>query len=193
MSANVPLRGDTQPAVLEMLELGSGERPTPGYLHQDITIMPGVSLDFTCNPWEIPLAEGALVEVLALGLMEHLRFNEVKQTLRHMHTLLRPGGAFLFDVPDMQVWSEYLFNLTHGQSEKNPFPDYHIWSTMYGWQRWPGDEHKSGWTRDSLLQELQAAGFNGWEEGVTVFTSKGIERRRFGRPADAHLYIKAIK
>lgn len=175
------------------LELGSGARPTPGYLHQDITQQPEVDLDFTCDPWEIPLPPGSLTEVLALGLVEHLRFTEVRKTLRHMNLLLRPGGAFFFDVPDMTVWSEYLYNLTHGSGEKNPFTEEHVWSTVYGWQRWPGDEHKSGWTRQSMLAELQAAGFSHIVEGVTLFTEKGLDRRRFGRPHDAHLYLKAIK
>lgn len=175
------------------LELGCGPNPTPGYLHQDITHLEGIKLDFICNPWEIPLNEGSLTEVLALGLVEHLRFAEVRQTLDHMHHLLQNGGAFLFDVPDMKVWSEYLFNLTHDHPEKNPFPPKHIWSTVYGWQRWPGDEHKSGWTRESIIEEVSSAGYSRIEEGVHIYAEKGIQRGRFTRPSDAHIYIKAIK
>jgi predicted SAM-dependent methyltransferase len=175
------------------LELGSGERPTPGYLHQDITPQDGVDLDFTCQPWELPIAVGSLSEVIGLGLMEHLRFKEFHATLRKIHQLLEDDGVFLFDVPDMKVWSEYLYNLPHGKQDENPFTPEHIWSTTYGWQRWPGDEHKSGWTRDSLLEAIKAAGFERFEEGVEIFTSKGIHRRRFTRPHDAHLYFKLIK
>ena len=110
-----------------------------------------------------------------------------------MYALLQPGGAFFFDVPDMTVWSEYLFNVTHGTGDKNPFTEEHVWNTVYGWQRWPGDEHKSGWTRRSMFAELHNAGFSRIAEGVAQFTEKGLERRRFGRPHDAHLYLKAIK
>ena len=143
----------------------------------------------------IGIDENSLSEVIALGVVEHLRFKEVDQTLRHMHKILKPDGAFLFDVPDMKVWSEYLFNLTHGQREKIPshFTEEHIWSTMYGWQRWPGDEHKSGWTHDTLKKAVYAAGYRNIEEGVQIFTQKGIQRGRFTRPGDAHIYIKAIK
>src|SRR6185503_20190430 len=91
------------------LELGCGARPTPGYLHQDVTAQPGVELDFTCAPWELPLPDGALDRV--------------------------------------------------------PFEPQHVWSTFYGWQRWPGDEHKSGWTRESLFAALDDAGFAAREEG----------------------------
>lgn len=175
------------------LELGCGMNPTPGYLHQDITIVENTKLDFICDPWEISIEENTLEEVIALGMIEHLRYKEVELLLHHVRKLLQPKGEFLFDVPDMQIWSEYLFNLTHDQSEKNPFEDYHIWSTFYGWQRWPGDEHKSGWTRKSIVQKVEEAGFSKIIEGVEIFTEKGFERGRFTREGDAHVYIKAIK
>ena len=95
------------------LELGSGERPTPGYLHQDVTAQPGVALDFQCEPWEIPLPPGSLDEVIALGVVEHLRFADVARTLAHLHDLLATGGVFVFDVPDMTVWVNYLHTVIH--------------------------------------------------------------------------------
>jgi len=177
----------------DKLEIGCGRRPTEGYLHQDTAALRGVRLDFTCNPWEIPLKENSLSEVLALAVMEHLRFSEFRSTLTHVYKLLRKRGIFLFDVPDMRVWSEYLYNLTHGQQRKNPFTPKHIWSTIYGWQRWPGDEHKCGWTREELVKLLRKTGFTKIEEGVDMFISRGINRRRFFRPADAHIYVKATK
>ncbi len=181
------------PTSCDRLELGCGARPTPGYLHQDVTAQEGVELDFICTPCEIALPEASLTEIIALGVMEHLRFAEVHETLAHLHGLLKEGGELLFDVPDMKVWAEYLMNVTHGASEKNPFTDEHVWSTIYGWQRWPGDEHKSGWTRESITDALTDAGFQTISEGVEHFTEKGFERRRFGRPEDAHLYMKAIR
>jgi len=177
----------------DKLELGAGARLAEGYLHQDVTNLENVKLDFVCNAWEVPLSENSLSEVLALGMMEHLRFKEFGKTLAHIYKLLKKGGCFLFDVPDMKVWSEYLHNVTHGHPEKNPCTAEHVWSTMYGWQRWPGDEHKSGWTKDSVIKALKENKFMKIEEGVTVFTSKGIERNRFKRSWDAHVYIKAIK
>jgi predicted SAM-dependent methyltransferase len=177
---------------MQKLELGCGDKPTPGYLHQDI-IKRDILLDFVCNPWEIKLPEGALSQVIALGVIEHMRFEEVRMTLKHMNLLLVKNGEFLFDVPDMTIWSEYLHNMLHGMSEKNPFSDYHVWNTFYGWQRWPGDEHKSGWTKNSITKEINDANYSKIEEGSVIFTSIGIFRDRFIRKGDAHLYIKAIK
>lgn len=178
----------------DKLELGCGQRPTPGYLHQDITIQPGVELDFNCPIWEIPLPENSLSEVIALALMEHLRFAEFTEALRHIHQLLRPGGEFLFDLPDIKIWSEYLYYITHGSPEKSPFSREHVFATFWGWQRWPGDEHKCAWQKDDLFRHLWDIGFSDVIGGdPQIFLSRGISRNRFQNPADAHLYIRAVK
>lgn len=176
------------------LELGCGQRPTPGYLHQDITAQPGVKLDFNCQIWEIRLKEDSLSEIIAVGLMEHLRFEEFTRALKHIHKLLSPRGEFLFDMPDIRIWSEYLYNITHGAPEKSPFPQEHVYATFWGWQRWPGDEHKCAWLKDDLFRHLGKIGFKDiHDENHQIFLSRGISRDRFQNPADAHLYIRAIK
>jgi predicted SAM-dependent methyltransferase len=178
----------------EKLELGCGQRPTPGYLHQDITSQPDVKLDFNCQIWEIPLKENSLSEIIALALMEHLCFADFTKALKHIHRLLAPGGEFLFDLPDIEKWSEYLYYITHGIPEKSPFPKEHIYATFWGWQRWPGDEHKCAWMKDDLFKHLKEIGFSKiFHEDTRIFLSRGISRNRFKNLADAHLYIKAIK
>jgi predicted SAM-dependent methyltransferase len=167
------------------LELGCGYRPTEGYLHQDITVM--ATLDYSCDPWLIDLPENSLSEVLALGVMEHLRFEEFRKTVKHVHYLLAPGGLFLFAVPDLFIWSGYLYKSLRG--EETPFKREHILSTIYGWQRWVGDEHKSAWDFVSLKKELREFDvYDGLDD-----LKQRVERNRFYRQVDAHLYIKAIK
>jgi predicted SAM-dependent methyltransferase len=173
---------------MKKLELGCGDRPTPGYLHQDIIEL--VPLDFGCQPWEIPLNNNVMSEVIAIGVMEHLRLEDFRKTIAHVYKLLEPGGIFLFDVPDIKVWSEYLYNTLRGFPA--PFTREHIFATIWGWQRWPGDEHKYGWTYTAILQELEPLGFT-IDEGKKDIMDRGIVRNRFSRPKDAHIYIKAIK
>lgn len=178
----------------DKLELGSGQRPTPGYLHQDITNQPDVALDFHCQIWEIPLKENSLSEIIALALMEHLRFADFTRALKHIYKLLAPGGVFLFDLPDIKIWSEYLYKITHGMQGEVPFSPKHVFATFWGWQRWPGDEHQCAWLKDDLFQHLREIGFSEiLAESPQIFLSRGISRGRFKNPADAHLYIKAMK
>jgi len=173
----------------DKLELGSGHRPTLGFMSNDINDFEGI--DIVGNPWEIDLEDGSLEEVLALGLIEHLTFEQVDKTFLNVQRMLRPGGIFLFDVPDIVVWCKYAVD--HFQGKDVPFDIDHIFSTLYGWQRWPGDEHKSGWYTEKLVKTLNQSGFLELDFGVDLFLKKGISRRRMTRPADAHIYCQAKK
>jgi predicted SAM-dependent methyltransferase len=126
--------------------------------------------------------------------MEHLRFEDFNKTIAHMYKLLEPGGIFRFDVPDLTVWSQYLYDVI--RNKPVPFEKQHILNTIWGWQRWPGDEHKSGWTSESVYEALKKGGFSNMTTGTEIindFIRRGIERNRFRRPEDAHIYIKTVK
>lgn len=168
------------------IELGCGVNQTPGYLHNDINPFDGV--DIVGNPWEIDLPDHSMNEVIALGLMEHLTYQQFSLTLDKVRRLLEPGGLFLFDVPDIPVWCRYVVD--HFEGKEIPFSIDHVFCTLYGWQRWPGDEHKSGWYREKLDQALNQAGFTEVEYGLQPFQERGIVRRRMSRPHDAHLYCQ---
>jgi predicted SAM-dependent methyltransferase len=171
------------------LELGCGHRPTPGYIHNDLNAFDGV--DIVGNPWEISLPEGSMEEVIALGLVEHLTYEQVHATLRNINRMLKPGGVFLFDVPDIPVWCKYVVD--HFDGKPIPFTIDHVFNTLYGWQRWPGDEHKSGWYSDKLDEAVKAAGYTNVSYSVDHFLSRGLERNRMTRPTDAHLYCAAVR
>ena len=62
---------------LRKLEIGCGQRPSPGYIHNDVNAFEGV--DIVGMPWEIDFAENSLDEVLALGVIEHLTYGQVTE------------------------------------------------------------------------------------------------------------------
>ena len=79
------------------------------------------------------------------------------------------------------------------------FEHNHILATIYGWQRWKGDEHKSGWN-EKTLKELICSKCN--SEGhfdiyisdtPEIYRKLGLHRNRFDRKHDAHLYVKLKK
>lgn len=167
------------------LELGSGQRPTPGYIATDIYAWPG--LDQVCNAWEVQVPFGSIEEILALGVIEHLTYQQARETFTRAHQLLIPGGEFWFDVPDIETWCSYFVDNRWGFSTE------HILATLYGWQRWEGDEHKSGWTEDLLEQELRMFSEVSIRIDAAHFMERGHVRNRMTRPGDAHLYVKATK
>lgn len=175
----------TEAATGIKLELGAGKRPTPGYEHCDLN--PFEDIEYVAAAWDLDLPDESVQEVLALGLMEHLTYDQFEAVLANVHRMLQPGGRFFFDVPDLPVWAEYLVRSLRGESV--PFDRNHIYHTIYGWQRWPGDEHHSGWDLTSLDEILATAGFAKIEYGVGYFLRHGLYRDRFLRPKNAHIYV----
>lgn len=174
------------------LELGSGERGTPGYLHQDV-IQLSTPLDYCCEAWEVPIERETLTEVIAIAVMEHLKIEDFRKTVKHVYNLLKPGGLFLFDVPDIKVWSKYLFLVTNAPIMENtsdvPYSKNDVYKTIVGWNRWQGDEHKSLWTKEDVYRELSLFKVS---DGLDEIKSR-LHRDRFYRPENAHIYIRAEK
>jgi predicted SAM-dependent methyltransferase len=171
------------------LEIGAGQRPTPGYVTNDINPFDGI--DIVANPWEIDLPDGTVEEVLALAVIEHLTYSQVDQTFSNIYRMLRPGGLFFFDVPEIVTWCRYVVDYFEGRPI--PFEINHVFSTLYGWQRWPGDEHKSGWYPALLEAALDRANFGERRYGVDIMLNKGLVRNRMLRPHDAHIYCMTMK
>jgi predicted SAM-dependent methyltransferase len=171
------------------LEIGCGQRPTPGYIHNDLNDFPGV--DIVGSPWNIDLQNESLDEVLALGVIEHLTYEQVTATFNNVNRMLKVGGEFVFDVPDIPIWCEYVVN--HFRGIEIPFEIDHVFATLYGWQRWAGDEHKSGWYMDKLIEVLKKSNFVNLKFGVNEMKLRGHIRNRMERPADAHIYCVAIR
>ena len=97
---------------IKKLEIGCGERPTPGFLHQDIIEQQGVSLDFICMPYEIK--DKGFDLIIAIGVMEHLTFLEFEKTIENFLEIMNFEGEFLFDVPDLKKWCEYYIDSCNG-------------------------------------------------------------------------------
>ena len=181
------------------LELGAGHRPTRGYEHNDLHPFPHI--EHVGEAWMLDLPDNSVDEVLALAFIEHLTYDHALDTFRNVHRMLKPGGVFLFDVPDYPTWVRYYLRHLGNYNEAHPegIPDLaHVKRTLFGWQRWPGDEHLYGWDRGSLFTALRATGFE-WEgpdqnvEGVMRFIDRGLYRQRFYNLADAHIYMAVTK
>lgn len=176
------------------LELGSGHRPTRGYEHNDL--YPWDHIEHVGPAWMIDLPDDSLDEVLALAFIEHLTYYEALDTFRNVHRMLKPGGLFLFDVPDYPKWcEEYLLRLRFGGgggADQGPSLD-DCRRTLFGWGRWPGDEHKYGWDWDHLKDALKSVGFHARPDENPFQIASRTHRDRFADPANAHLYVVATK
>lgn len=155
----------------------------------------GGKLDFVCPPWEI--CEKDFDLIIAVGVMEHLRFSEFDKTIDRFLEILNVNGQFLFDVPNLKIWCQYYVDSCNGK--ETPCEHFHILNTLYGWQRWNGDEHKSGWDELRLRELIATKKYDDTffqieiSNSAGVFKELGIMRNRFERPWDAHLYVCLTK
>ena len=138
-----------------------------GWRCNDVREFEGVDVLGPC--WDLSsIPDNSLAEVLARGVLEHLTYAEVERSFREWLRVLVPGGYFTADVPDLEEYvRRYVQIVQHPETSRGESglidsrepDDFAACSgaerwlrrALYGWQRWPGDEHRSGWT-DRLLE-----------------------------------------
>ena len=164
---------------------------------------PGISLVGPC--WALPVENGSVDEIFAKGMLEHLTYHEVLQSFAEWKRVLKSGGFFTAEVPDVEEYfRQYAAmradpSLQTGEGislapgEPSDFDvccnlDRWLRRALWGWQRWPGDEHRSGWT-ESLFKYY-----------LNKFSSRNeIRRMAYGFDEDApdakmrHLWARAWK
>lgn len=124
-------------------------------------IYSGITLVGPC--WALPVEDNSVDEIMARGMIEHLTYAEVVRSFAEWRRVLKPGGFFTGEVPDVDEYiREYLKMRADpassggagedGGAEGEPDdreacigPDRWLRRALWGWQRWPGDEHRSGW------------------------------------------------
>lgn len=138
-------------------------------------IYAGITLVGPC--WSLPVEDGVADEIMAKGMVEHLTYAEVVCSLIEWRRVLKVGGHITVEVPDVDEYIRAYVQITMDPSsfrgegldagaEGEPDdreacigPDRWLRRALYGWQRWPGDEHRSGWT-EALLAHYLRRGFS---------------------------------
>lgn len=85
--------------MIRKLEIGSGNRPTPGYEHCDINPeLP--ELDFVCSMENIPVEDNTYDEVRTVHVIEHVPIELGKKALREWLRIVKTGGIVHVDTPN---------------------------------------------------------------------------------------------
>lgn len=140
-----------------------GETIKPGWKIVNIKQLPGV--DYIGSATDLSaFADNSADAIYGSHIYEHLDYmTEVLKAFKEAHRVLKPGGAFLIAVPDLDVLTQ-LF-LAPGLDTSQRF---YIMRIIYGGQTDPWDYHKVGYSADILANFLAAAGFE-FMERVTSF------------------------
>lgn len=148
------------------LEIGAGPSPRcvdALWLHNDINAFPHI--EKVCLASEIDLPDRSCDFICMNGVFEHFTYKEAEAALRNIRRMLIVGGVLeVKNIPDALSYASAYFKDDccapgHLFSKEIDPPHYSTtkptlaWliRAMYGWQRWPGDEHKSLWN-DELIK-----------------------------------------
>jgi Methyltransferase domain len=96
------------------IEIGSGNRPQPGYIHVD-TNRTAPHVEFFAQAWDLPFADDWADELLSIHVLEHVPPRLLDATLAEWYRVLRPGGVLRVHVPNSAtLMNAYL----HGPREQ---------------------------------------------------------------------------
>ena len=99
---------DESAVVSRRVEVGSGERPSPGYLHVDMNPH-ARHVDAIAPAWSLPLPDGWATELVAIHCLEHIAPSRLEETLREWRRVIQPGGTLQVHVPNgTELMSAYL-------------------------------------------------------------------------------------
>jgi len=139
------------------LNLGSGETNIDGCLNLDIRPLPNVDFVVDLEKAELPFPDNFFTTIYAIDVIEHVTYRKVKQLIKELYRVTAVGGKLIIRTPDMELIARYVLD--------RRFPGVHgdLFETMswyiYGEQDYPENTHKSAFTKETLRQLLESAGF----------------------------------
>jgi hypothetical protein len=139
------------------LNIGAGHLGRPEYLNVDARPLEGI--DVVADVRSLPFGERSVAELFSAHVLEHFPVEELRRVLLpYWVSLLRPGGAFVAVVPDLETMiAEY----TAGRLAFEELRE-----VTYGSQEYDGDFHFNGFSQASIRTLFEEAGLS--DVGVRV-------------------------
>lgn len=131
------------------IDIGSGTRPTPGFTTVDLY----QGADIKADIQRLPFADNQIEEAVCNHVLEHLPYKEVDSALLEVKRVLKSGGIFRIEVPDLEwILSDWLHSDEVGRWG-------HRLERIFGQECHPGDFHRGGFTQNRLIEKLIEADF----------------------------------
>lgn len=141
--SNVVSKSSTE---LIRLEVGCGYNPQPGYVHLDVRPLKDVEYVCDFSKDRLPFNDGAVGEVLANHVIEHISWRKLPFVVAEWSRVLAPGGKVFLRTPDLKfICQKYL--------EGGTTPE------------WPGDE-------DFIKKHLSAEITPAWWANIKLFAGQ---------------------
>ena len=197
------------------LNLGCASRLLPGYINIDIDSLdeiirryPNLKIDegqqfLQADILKLPFEDSSVDEIRADAFMEHLSFKEESRMFKEVYRALKPGGLFLFSVPDFEDlikkwlaaeedWRDFYRDDDEAISACHWFGQYsystksrwgYLTAAIFGPQNSVGQFHKNAYTEGKIRSICNKLGFKDLE----------IERFLWKGSRDTMIRVKARK
>ncbi len=158
---------------MRKLEIGSGNRPLPGYEHLDCNAnCPDV--DYVCSMDDIPVEDNSFDEIKSIHSIEHIHWRKLVPTLTEWYRVLKPNGRVHIACPNLDFicrayiangyqWFDDFSNMHKDEQaylKINGFHCHSLWANFKIFSSGGDDDiHYACYDSFLLGQGLQAAGF----------------------------------
>lgn len=135
------------------LNMGSGRKPkfTKDNEWEDVDIRTEMKPTIVADIRKIPRDNATYDEILLQSVLEHFGKRQFAGVIREAHRLLKVGGKLIVSVPDMVKVSHTII--------EDPKDVNRTINLIYGEQDYAENQHKWGWTFESLKHDLEIFGF----------------------------------
>jgi predicted SAM-dependent methyltransferase len=173
------------------LNLGCASRLLSGYINVDLDSIeeikkryPNIEIDedqqfLRANILDLPFEDNTVDEIRADAFMEHMSFKEESQMFKEVYRALKPGGLFVFSVPDFEDavrkwlaaeedWRDFYRDDDEAIAQSHWFGQYsystssrwgYLTAAIFGPQNSPGQFHKNAYTEGKIIAICNKIGF----------------------------------
>lgn len=153
----------------DKLMIGAGRTRRPGWTTLDADPKSGADIIATVPPLpaSVTVRQWQIVEMI--HFLEHLYLWDSRALLRECRQILAPGGRLVIEVPNIAYAAKVLLGLQ--RPPRGAVGQFDMWP-LYGDPSHcnPLFGHRWGYTPESLMEELVAAGFR--RNGITVMRAR---------------------
>jgi predicted SAM-dependent methyltransferase len=142
------------------LNLGCGHRLKKGFTNVDIIDPKEIKSKYKYvygDIRELPFEDGVAGYAELYTVIEHLPFRDVEPALKEIFRVLKKGAKLVITTDDFDGIALDWIKMRMQPFDLERYQD--VMETVYGSQRWKGDEHRSPMTVEFLNWALINAGF----------------------------------
>lgn len=163
------------------IDVGCGNRPRKGYIGVDK--YPKKRAEIQAEAHDLPFEDGEVDAINSSHMIEHIHNPMVEKVIQEFHRVLKVDGLLTLRCPDferlLEMWIEGDYEYRWGIGHHK----------IFGWERYPGDFHYTGFSKERMRRLLTSNGFK--IELIENRPAPAVkEREQF---PDGDLFVKARK